>query len=75
LITGEATFHTCLEAENTGLTLVLVGHYASERFAMVGLAKQLADALPELAAAENGWVRASEADRDVIAVDPVSPNP
>lgn len=41
LITGEATFHACLEAENSGIALGLVGHYASERFAMEELAQRL----------------------------------
>ncbi|CAN0492610.1 unnamed protein product, partial [Hapterophycus canaliculatus] len=41
LLTGEATFHACLEAENSGIALGLVGHYASERFAMEELAQRL----------------------------------
>jgi len=41
MITGEATFHTCLEAEAMGIALVLVGHYASERFAMERMADDL----------------------------------
>ncbi|MEM7312347.1 MAG: Nif3-like dinuclear metal center hexameric protein, partial [Planctomycetota bacterium] len=41
-ITGETTFHTCLEAEATGIGLLLVGHYASERFACENLAERLA---------------------------------
>ncbi|KAA1262564.1 GTP cyclohydrolase 1 type 2 [Rubripirellula obstinata] len=43
LLTGEATFHTCLEARSLGIGLGLLGHYHSERFAMERLAKQLAD--------------------------------
>jgi dinuclear metal center YbgI/SA1388 family protein len=38
LVTGEARFHTCLEAAATGLSLILVGHYASERFGVENLA-------------------------------------
>ncbi|MEL6897203.1 MAG: Nif3-like dinuclear metal center hexameric protein, partial [Planctomycetota bacterium] len=34
LITGEATFHTCLEAQAAGMAMLLTGHFASERFAM-----------------------------------------
>src|SRR3954470_2952281 len=30
LITGEASFHTCLEAQANGVCLLLAGHYASE---------------------------------------------
>jgi putative NIF3 family GTP cyclohydrolase 1 type 2 len=42
LLTGEATFHTCLEARSLGIGLGLLGHFSSERFAMESLAKQLA---------------------------------
>jgi putative NIF3 family GTP cyclohydrolase 1 type 2 len=48
LITGEATFHTCLEAEALGIGLGLLGHYWSERFAMERLAASLSEALPDL---------------------------
>jgi putative NIF3 family GTP cyclohydrolase 1 type 2 len=48
LITGEATFHTCLEAEALGIGLGLLGHYWSERFAMERLAVSLSEALPDL---------------------------
>jgi dinuclear metal center YbgI/SA1388 family protein len=37
-VTGETSFHTCLEAEATQVGLLLLGHYASERFALEGLA-------------------------------------
>ena len=42
LVTGETSFHTCLEAESTGVALLLPGHYASERFAVEHLAEVLA---------------------------------
>ncbi len=42
LVTGEATFHQCLEARAHDIGLVLVGHFHSERFAMERLADQLA---------------------------------
>lgn len=81
LLTGEATFHNCLEAENTGISLAMVGHYASERFAMESLAQRLQN-LPSLAkirakatCSENFEVWASRQERDVIAVDRNSPNP
>lgn len=48
LITGEATFHQCLEAEATGVVLGLLGHYHSERFAMEKLAERLAADFQEL---------------------------
>lgn len=48
LITGEATFHTCLEAQASGIGLLLIGHFASEKFAMDQLASRLAVAFPQL---------------------------
>ncbi|MEO9935137.1 Nif3-like dinuclear metal center hexameric protein [Rhodopirellula bahusiensis] len=87
LLTGEATLHTCLEAENTGLTLALVGHYASERFAMETLAEQLLQEIQPLHETfaddrdssppdpAGNWVRSSQRERDPIAVDPISLNP
>ena len=47
-LTGEASFHTCLEAEARGMALVLTGHFASERFAVKRLADWLAAQLPEV---------------------------
>ncbi len=49
MITGEATFHTCLEAESTRIGLGLLGHYPSERFAMENLAADLSKLFPGLA--------------------------
>jgi dinuclear metal center YbgI/SA1388 family protein len=46
LVTGEATFHTCLEAQAQGIGLLMIGHFASEKFAMDQLAARLASALP-----------------------------
>jgi dinuclear metal center YbgI/SA1388 family protein len=48
LVTGETTFHTCLEAEASGVALLLPGHYASERFAVERLAEVLALQFPAL---------------------------
>lgn len=47
-VTGEATFHTCLEAEAVGICLLLVGHFASERFALDLLADFLKPKLPDV---------------------------
>ncbi len=58
LITGEATFHICLEAESSGIGLGLLGHYWSERFAMERLAKTLSGLMPELTI----WPSRSEHD-------------
>jgi dinuclear metal center YbgI/SA1388 family protein len=46
LVVGEARFHTCLEAESLGISLLLPGHFASERFAMDCLAEVLARRFP-----------------------------
>ncbi len=45
LITGETSYHTCLEAAARGLAMVLAGHFASERFALLSLADYLSDLL------------------------------
>ena len=47
-VTGEARFHTLLEAEATGVGLILAGHFASERFAVERLAEVLAAKFPGL---------------------------
>lgn len=41
LLTGETSFHTCLEAEAIGVRLILPGHFASERFSLERLAERL----------------------------------
>jgi dinuclear metal center YbgI/SA1388 family protein len=61
LVTGETSFHTCLEAAASGVALILPGHYASERFALETLAKHLQRQFP---AAE---VWASRTERDPLA--------
>jgi dinuclear metal center YbgI/SA1388 family protein len=48
LLTGEARFHSCLEARSLNIGLVLPGHYATERPAMENLAKILGERFPEL---------------------------
>ena len=58
LITGEARFHTCLEARALGIAMILLGHYASERFALDNLAATLADQFSELTV----WVSTDEED-------------
>lgn len=62
LVTGEANFHGCLEAEALEIALVLVGHYASERFAMEWLAGHLQAEFPTC------LVWASESEKDPISV-------
>ncbi|HEY2882501.1 MAG TPA: Nif3-like dinuclear metal center hexameric protein [Pirellulales bacterium] len=61
-VTGEATFHTCLEAEALGVGLLLTGHFASERFAVEQLAEVLA------AEFRTAKVWASRAERDPLQV-------
>jgi dinuclear metal center YbgI/SA1388 family protein len=60
LVIGEARFHTCLEAEATGVALLLPGHYASERFAMDCLAAVLAEQFADVS------VWASRRERDPL---------
>ena len=40
-VTGETTFHTCLEAKANNISLILLGHYTSERFAVEELGNRL----------------------------------
>lgn len=47
MVIGEARFHTCLEAEASGIGLLLPGHFASERFAVESLAVLLAGQFPD----------------------------
>ncbi|HPM85053.1 MAG TPA: Nif3-like dinuclear metal center hexameric protein [Candidatus Anammoximicrobium sp.] len=58
LVVGETTFHTCLEAEAQGVALLLPGHFASERFAVVKLAEHLAAQFREL----HVWASRQECD-------------
>lgn len=58
LITGEARFHACLEARETGIGMVLAGHYATERPAVEWLAGHLQQAAPSITA----WASRSERD-------------
>jgi dinuclear metal center YbgI/SA1388 family protein len=60
LLTGEARFHSCLEAEDMGLGMILPGHYATERFSMEALAKRLSEQFPGLI------VSASEKESDPV---------
>ena len=60
LLTGEARFHACLEAEAAGLALLLAGHYASERFALDWLAGDLQTQFPQAV------VWASRRERDPV---------
>ena len=58
MVTGEASFHACLEAEARNLGLVLPGHFASERFAMLSMADYVAEQLAHVEV----WTSARESD-------------
>jgi dinuclear metal center YbgI/SA1388 family protein len=58
LLTGEARFHDCLEAAARGIALLLVGHYASERFGVEHLADVLARKYPSV----ETWASRRECD-------------
>ena len=58
LLTGETTFHTCLEAEAQGIGLLLPGHFHSERFALLTLAQTLSEQFPNLMI----WASVEETD-------------
>lgn len=62
LVTGEATFHTCLEARARGMSLVLLGHFASERFAVETLAESLS------ASFESTEIWSSTTERDPLSL-------
>jgi dinuclear metal center YbgI/SA1388 family protein len=61
LVTGEARFHDCLAAQAQGLTLMLAGHYATERCGVEELADRLRQQWPELE------IWASRRERDPLA--------
>lgn len=60
LLTGEARFHSCLEAEATNIALILPGHFATERPAMEQLANVLHSRFAELI------VQASQTEYDPV---------
>ena len=47
-LTGEARFHSVLEAQSRGINMVLTGHFASERPGVEQLAKEIAQQFPEI---------------------------
>jgi dinuclear metal center YbgI/SA1388 family protein len=57
-VTGEARFHGCLQAEAYGMSLILTGHFASERFAVEALAKLLSREFPAVFC----WASSRESD-------------
>jgi putative NIF3 family GTP cyclohydrolase 1 type 2 len=59
-LTGEATYHQCLEADARGVAMLMIGHFASEAFSMRKLAELLAHAFPQIE------VGASESESSVF---------
>lgn len=57
-LTGEARFHTLLEARTAGIALLVAGHYATERPALERLAQILANQFPALTV----WPSRNETD-------------
>ncbi len=62
LLVGETRFHTCLEAQALGISLILPGHYASERFAMERLAERISEQFPNIRC------RVSTRERDPVQI-------
>jgi dinuclear metal center YbgI/SA1388 family protein len=60
IVTGELSFHSCLECESRGLGVVLLGHYPSERFGIEYLALRIQQEFSDLG------VWASERESDPI---------
>ncbi len=60
LLTGEARFHSCLEAEAANIALILPGHFATERPAMEQLANVLRSRFAGLV------VQASQSEYDPV---------
>ena len=58
LVLGETNLHTCVEADASPISLLLPGHYATERFAVERLAQVLAARFPDLAV----WASVMESD-------------
>lgn len=59
-VTGEARFHSAVEAEARGIALVLAGHYATERFGIEHLAVVVHREFPDLV------VRPAHRERDPL---------
>lgn len=60
LLVGEARFHDCLRARDSGVALILPGHYATERPAVETLASLLHSEFPEV------FVTASQVEADPV---------
>ena len=47
-VTGEATFHQALEAQSYGISMLLLGHFASEKFGLEPLIERLTAQFPTI---------------------------
>ena len=47
-ITGELSFHRCLQAEEEGMAVILAGHFHSEKFALASLARDVKENFNDL---------------------------
>ncbi len=47
-LTGEARFHDCLRARTSGISMILTGHYVSERIAVEQLASRISKEFPSI---------------------------
>lgn len=57
-LTGEARFHSCLDARTAGIALIVIGHYGSERHGVETLANQVSHRFPNLEV----WASETETD-------------
>jgi dinuclear metal center YbgI/SA1388 family protein len=57
-VTGETSFHTCLEAVANRISVILLGHFSSERFAVEHLADDLQNQFSEIEV----WASKKESD-------------
>ncbi|MCS7017115.1 MAG: Nif3-like dinuclear metal center hexameric protein [Gemmatales bacterium] len=60
IVTGEMRFHDLLSARAEGASVILLGHYSSERFAIENLSRRLKELLPDLT------IWASHRERPVV---------
>lgn len=58
LVTGELRYHTICRATRAGLSVILVGHHASERKSMEIMAEMISKRIPDL----NVWASESETE-------------
>lgn len=55
LLTGESRFHGAIEVRDAGFSMILAGHYSTERFGMERLATLMAEHCPGLTVTASQW--------------------